>query len=430
VRGPARDRVADLDSLPSPVLDGWFDGLGGDLFFSAVLETNRGCPYGCTFCDWGSATRSRIRSFGLDRVKAEIDWVADHDFEHLLLADANFGILERDREIAQHLVEARRRTGAPHVLGTNYAKNPKRHVVDIVADLAAGGFITMGQVALQTTDTDTLAAVNRANIRPENYDDLLRAFDELGLPIQTDLMMGLPGATPQAFRADLQHVVDSDVHAIVARTKVLRNSPMNDPDYKARFHLRTVGDEFVAATSSFDEADMDAMVLDHARFFAADDLGLLRIVLRLVRHRTGLGELDALDRITELTDAAPERFPTLWWVLRTMARWAVEPVDWTRLFDEVRAAVVEACGVDDDGALLAVLAVQHALVPSYGRAWPVVVDLDHDVGGWWAALKEVRRSGGDWSTVPDLAAWGPGSIRVDDPADVSSLAISARSPMA
>ena len=27
----------------------------------AIIETNRGCPYGCTFCDWGSATRSRIQ---------------------------------------------------------------------------------------------------------------------------------------------------------------------------------------------------------------------------------------------------------------------------------------------------------------------------------------------------------------------------------
>ena len=33
-----------------------------------MLESNRGCPYGCTFCDWGSATLSKVRNFDLDRV--------------------------------------------------------------------------------------------------------------------------------------------------------------------------------------------------------------------------------------------------------------------------------------------------------------------------------------------------------------------------
>src|SRR5262249_22621334 len=61
-----RDRIADLDSIPSPILTGIFDGfipagpIGG-----VALETNRGCPYGCTFCDWGSATLSRVRKFDM-----------------------------------------------------------------------------------------------------------------------------------------------------------------------------------------------------------------------------------------------------------------------------------------------------------------------------------------------------------------------------
>lgn len=421
--GPGRERIADLDALPSPFLSGWFDDLGGDLFFSAVLETNRGCPYGCTFCDWGSATRSRIRTFGLERVTAEIDWIAAHGFEHLLLADANFGILERDREVAEALVRARRRHGAPVVLGTNYAKNPKRHVVDIVADLVAGGFVTIGQVALQTVDRATLQAVNRSNIAPEGYDDLLRAFDALGLPVQTDLMMGLPGATPAAFRADLQHVIDSDVHAIVARTKVLRNSPMNAPDYRRRFAIRTAGDEFILATSSFDEADLDEMIRDHTAFFAADDLGALRVVTRFVRHRTGVPEMTVIGRLAARADAEADAWPTVRWVLGTLARWAVEPVAWARLFAEVRRLVVAEFGLVEDRALDAVLAAQEALLPAFGRSFPVALGLDHDVVAWWQDLKAVRRSGGDWASVPDLGRYGPGGLVVDDPAHVCDLAM-------
>ena len=50
-----------------------------------IMETNRGCPYGCTFCDWGSATLSRVRKFDLDRVFAELEWCGpppDRDGRH------------------------------------------------------------------------------------------------------------------------------------------------------------------------------------------------------------------------------------------------------------------------------------------------------------------------------------------------------------
>ena len=82
VRSADRDRLAELDVVPSPYLNGLFDtfaegwrdliegSAGTDRFVTnlpaAIIETNRGCPYGCTFCDWGSATLSRIRQV-LDR---------------------------------------------------------------------------------------------------------------------------------------------------------------------------------------------------------------------------------------------------------------------------------------------------------------------------------------------------------------------------
>ncbi|MCB0963881.1 MAG: hypothetical protein KDA98_11370, partial [Acidimicrobiales bacterium] len=70
-----RDRIADLDTLPSPYLTGVFDAWR-NASIMVTIESNRGCPYGCTFCDWGSATNSRIRKFDLQRVFDEITWAA------------------------------------------------------------------------------------------------------------------------------------------------------------------------------------------------------------------------------------------------------------------------------------------------------------------------------------------------------------------
>ena len=53
-------RIRDLEEVPSPFLTGGFDDLiieNPDIKFLTVWETNRGCPFSCTFCDWGSATK-------------------------------------------------------------------------------------------------------------------------------------------------------------------------------------------------------------------------------------------------------------------------------------------------------------------------------------------------------------------------------------
>ena len=69
----AGERYAELGELPSPYLMGLFDHLDGGLLDLMPLKTNRGCPYGCTFCDWGSAAMSRIRSFPMEHVVAELE---------------------------------------------------------------------------------------------------------------------------------------------------------------------------------------------------------------------------------------------------------------------------------------------------------------------------------------------------------------------
>ena len=94
VRTPDAERIADLDSLPSPYLTGEFDDIDPSWWSmrAADIETNRGCPYGCTFCDWGSLTNSRIRLFDPERVIQEVEWVGRRGIHAIQFSDANFGI--------------------------------------------------------------------------------------------------------------------------------------------------------------------------------------------------------------------------------------------------------------------------------------------------------------------------------------------------
>ena len=90
--------------IPSPYLAGYFDEIVDEMREQglepyALWETNRGCPYSCTFCDWGSATMTKVRKFSLERAKAEAKWFSDKKIKAVYNCDANFGIFPRMRKL-------------------------------------------------------------------------------------------------------------------------------------------------------------------------------------------------------------------------------------------------------------------------------------------------------------------------------------------
>ena len=50
---------------------------GPNQHFTLLWETDRGCPFKCAFCDWGSATNSKVRRFSDERIREEIDFFTE-----------------------------------------------------------------------------------------------------------------------------------------------------------------------------------------------------------------------------------------------------------------------------------------------------------------------------------------------------------------
>jgi len=437
VRTAERARIADLDALPSPFLTGVFDAYLPAAPGSAIIETNRGCPYGCTFCDWGSATLSRIRKFSLERVFAELEWCAQRQITRVMLADANFGIFERDVEIARKVIALNRRYGYPKLFVTNYAKNNTKNLRPIVQELIDAGILTEGLLSLQSMDAETLRTVNRSNIKVQRYDELAREFRRAHLPLFIDLMLGLPGSTTASFRADLQGAVDREVTAKVFQTELLVNSPMNDPAYRAAHRIETSAPlhalvpppaddaaapprAFVVASASFTRAEYGEMLGLRRVFLLCEHFGVLRQVSRFVRQRTGLAEIDFYATLCADANAARERWPAIAVAFALTPDLGVPPVSWRFFIDEIGAYLGERLGVAADGALRTVLAVQHALLPARQRTLPLTLALEHDFAAWHAAIVAVKDEGAaDWTArVPDLATFAPARFAVADPRQV------------
>ena len=413
-----RERIKNVDEIPSPYLTGEFDVFAEAGTPSMVLESNRGCPYGCTFCDWGSATASKIRKFDLDRILAELDWCAEHSVIDVGFADANFGVFDRDVVIAQHLAELKKTGGFPRHMGTNYAKNSVKNLRPIIKALVDADIIAWGLLSLQSMDEETLSVIDRSNIKLSKYEALAQEFRDHSLPLYVDLMLGLPGSTLESFRNDLQECIDREVYPKIFPTVLLVNSPMNEPSYREKHGITALPGELVTSCASFSEDDYKQMSAIRRLFMFTDKFGVLRHALRYARQETGQREIDLLRRLMNAVDAADDRWPALRFTLLYIPHLMVPPVDWAWLLADLRRFFVEQLGIADDAALDSVLRAQHAMLPAAERSLPETVELSCDYAAWYADVQAARENGHrqDWFTVvAPLRSYGPGTLSVADP---------------
>lgn len=415
-----RDRIADIDSIPSPYLSGLFEEFGS-VRAGAVIETNRGCPYGCTFCDWGSATLSKVRRFDLDRVFAELEWSAKHQIEDASIADANFGMLERDVAITQKIAELKRAYGYPRSVGINYAKNQVKHLRKIIRIMAEVEILTEGKVSLQSMDEATLKVIDRSNIKLEKYNELATEFRSAQLPLAVEIMIGLPGATMNAFRNDLQECTNRDVRVMLNTTTLLPNSPMNDPSYRKEHGIVALPGEMLKETASYTRAEWEEMIDLKMAYYLLDSYGLMRYVARFMRREHGMGEVVFYEAVQTEVQRNPQEWPVISKVLSTLEDYMAPPGSWGLYIAEVHDFLVNYMDVPDDSALRTTLAVQHAHLPAVDRQFPLQIELEHDFAAWWDSLLVAREKGHreDWEEhTPRLSEFGPATLTIDDPTGV------------
>src|ERR1700755_328943 len=179
VRNPNIDRVRDLDEIPSPFLEGAFDAImdeNPNESWIGLWETNRGCPFRCTFCDWGSATAAKVTKFGEERLYREVDWFADKKIEYIFCCDANFGIQKRDVEIAEYVAGVKKETGYPVALSVQNTKNATERAYLTQKILSDAGLNKGVALSMQSVDMTTLEAIKRDNISLGTYMELQRRF--------------------------------------------------------------------------------------------------------------------------------------------------------------------------------------------------------------------------------------------------------------
>jgi len=241
---PIEKRLVQLDEIPSPYtsgrLDEFFDGQ-----LVPLLQTNRGCPFSCTFCVEGVDYYSKVRRYSTERVKADVAYIGQHMDQikkfrkrnDLFIADSNFGMYSSDKDACYALKDTKTKYGWPEYIAVATGKNKKERVLE-ATEIVEGAIRLSGSV--QSLDKEVLANINRQNISSDQLIDLGLSAKTLGVNSYSELIMGLPGDSKKTHLSTIKTVMDAGFNYIVPyQLMLLPGSELETKSTREKFQLYT-----------------------------------------------------------------------------------------------------------------------------------------------------------------------------------------------
>ncbi len=239
---PSWERKKAIDEIESPwltgCLDEFFDGK-----LAPMMETNRGCPFTCTFCVQGVRWYAKVHNFSKERLKDEIEYIAAKVQERcpsmgtLRIADSNYGMFERDVEISSYIGEAQKKYGWPTFIDATTGKNRPERIIESLEKV--NGALVLYQ-AVQSLDEDTLKNVRRSNIRKEAYEQIMIHVRGRGLRSLSDLILGLPGETHETHHEGIRALIDSGTNEMhMFQAMMLKGSEMETEEARNTYRFDT-----------------------------------------------------------------------------------------------------------------------------------------------------------------------------------------------
>ena len=208
--GKLLPRMEHLDDIPSPYLTGLCDRFL-EQGLTPLMETVRGCPFTCTYCQEGSDYFSKIKRFSIQRAKDEIEYISQRaKAPTLQFSDSNFGMYREDLEICEHIAFVQKKYNWPKVVSGISGKNQKEIVIK-AASLVNGAYLC---AAVQSTDKQVLQNIKRANVSIEQMIDVAKAGEALGINSFSEVILCLPGDTKKAHFQSIAELIDAGIDIV------------------------------------------------------------------------------------------------------------------------------------------------------------------------------------------------------------------------
>ena len=219
-----------LDAMPSPFQLGLMPHSS-----VAYLETFRGCPLSCRFCEWGTPGKTH-GVFSKDYIARELRAFARTESPVVFLLDAGLNL---NMKAFRHLREAAAETGILRDMQFWAEIYPNAIRDEHLDFLCETGPAYMG-VGLQSIDP----AVLKLHQRPPDTSKFEANVRRLAAvtTLELQIIMGLPGDTPDGFRRTLDFALSLPVAVRAYHCLVLPDALMTRglPEWNMRFDPRSL----------------------------------------------------------------------------------------------------------------------------------------------------------------------------------------------
>jgi radical SAM superfamily enzyme YgiQ (UPF0313 family) len=257
---PQAHRIKDMNEIPSPFIEGYFDELlkeNPEERWIGLWETNRGCPFSCTFCDWGVGFKKKVSKYDLEgRLYEEIDWFSKNKIEFVFTCDANFGMYkDRDLPIVKKIAKNKEKYGYPEAMSVQNTKNSNEVSYQVQKLMSDTGLSKGALIAFQSLDPKTLKAIKRDNIKLSYFFELQAKFMKDGIKTFSDIILGLPEETYESFTAGIAKLIGMGQHNRIQfnNLSVLPNTDMGDPKYIEKYGMKIIENKIINIHGSLGE---------------------------------------------------------------------------------------------------------------------------------------------------------------------------------
>ena len=238
VRGDLVERIRSLAEIPSPYTEGALDKFFDNKLIP-LMQTNRGCPFACTFCVEGLTYYNKMAMSGSERVRKELYYIAERyaGSRILNIADSNFGMYKEDIEVAQAIAEVREKYGWPEYIHVATGKNMKERVMK-VASIISGALRLSGSV--QSLDETVLTNIKRQNIAPEELMELAHQAADIGSNVYSEIILALPGETKESHFRTIETIVGAGFNYLRLYTlMMLPGTELADEATREKYAMQT-----------------------------------------------------------------------------------------------------------------------------------------------------------------------------------------------
>ncbi len=236
--GEGIPRLENLDNFPSPYLEGYLDAFLVGTANIPLIETTRGCPFTCAYCERGSRNWAKLTRKSPAVFEAEMEVIAKATKATvLLLADSNFGMYSQDVDISRMLKSCQDRHGYPLYVSVSTGKNAEENILACVDILGDSLPLT---ASVQSLDPEVLKNVKRQNVSSDKLISMAKSARSRDSITRSEVILALPGDSREKHFSTIMQLLDAGMDFILPYTLMLLDgSELNTTGYRQRYRMET-----------------------------------------------------------------------------------------------------------------------------------------------------------------------------------------------